>query len=741
MPRSMSRESSEDSAVQKWIDPVTGKPNILRFNPENLEERTVAAMELYEAGFYRSVQKASDDWKVPYHRLRGRILGAKPRSQNGGNRMLLKTEEEESILCWAHRRVTQGHHIQLRALQHHANVILKATGREDKSASYDWAKRFMRRHRELFKRQKSSTRDVKRKAMQDRAHIEAWFKGWEKTVQELNVKDENTWNFDETGFMVGYLQKGTFLFTYNDVADIILTDAHDTVLVTVVEAVSLSGKVIDPFIVIPGVVLQVRYLTNNLPKDTTLATSPTGYINDIIAHEWIQHFEKLTRPANPTEKRLIVMDGCENHFAMEIFHFAQEHNIELFPFPPHLTHLLQPCDVGLFGLYKQWHQQILYREIADGNCTFGKADFLTHLQEARERTFKKSTILSAWEKSGISPFNPSVVLEQLKDPLSSLAEKVSPRELPGYVREGTESSDCTLPSIRLPGPQTPPSKRKFSWNDVCTPPLRVRTIGNYSEYVRLRIEASMASGVPLTPSVTHTYDKMRKAHVTLALNGIAATQEMHRLKEKALRREKLNEATSFTCKYGPIRVSDARLRVARDEYHRQAAQAEEQRRLLKRDAHDEVKYIRRWLAEVRSRVRRSVTDVKISEIYAHKKRHWKGLFRYKKQTEWWSKTDRRLHLDSAEWLSQRYVMHRELHEQNKLLPDLEPAVPWPPFYDTEVIREAMRFIALEERERRARRGPLLDYEVDGLEITLEVDGESEAEEFIVVKGEDEEEDL
>jgi hypothetical protein len=102
---------------------------------------------------------------------------------------------------------------------------------------------------------------------------------------------------------------------------------------------------------------------------------------------------------------------------------------------------------------------------------------------------------------------------------------------------------------------------------------------------------------------------MRKGHMTLALNGIAATQEMHRLKEKALRRARLEEGTSVICKYGPIHVSDARLRVARDEYNRQAAQEEEERRLLERYVTDKVVYIRRWFKEVRARVRRSVRDV------------------------------------------------------------------------------------------------------------------------------------
>lgn len=127
--------------------------------------------------------------------------------------------------------------------------------------------------------------------------------------------------------------------------------------------------------------------------------------------------------------------------------------------------------------------------------------------------------------------------------------------------------------------------------------------------------------MPITPSVTHVYEKLRKANVTLSLNGIEVSQEMHRLKEKALRRERLQEGTSIICKYGTIRVSDARLRVARDEYNRRASQEEEKRRLLKRDAHDEVRYVKRWLWAVSSRVRTSVKAVNIREVYGHQKRH------------------------------------------------------------------------------------------------------------------------
>ena len=65
----------------------------------------------------------------------------------------------------------------------------------------------------------------------------------------------------------------------------------------------------------------------------------------------------------------------------------------------------------------------------------------------------------------------------------------------------------------------------------------------------------------------------------------------------------------------------------------------------------------------------------------------------------------------------------------------------PSCYDTTVIAEALRFIVLDEQERRVNKALMLSYEADGLEITEEIEGEDDAEEFIIVKGEDSERDL
>ncbi|KAM4063444.1 Tc5 transposase DNA-binding domain-containing protein [Hirsutella rhossiliensis] len=204
----MASSKAKESAVQKWIDSATGLPSFSRHTTANLETRTIAGAELYYEGFYGSIVAAAKALGVPYKRLYYRVNGHHSTAENGGNRALLDPSDEEEVFCWAHRRITQGHHIQGRALQQHANAILKAKG-VGATASRAWAKRFIQRHRELFHRRRAAARDIKRKAMQDRIH--------------------NTWNFDETGFMVGYLHKGTFIWTFREIDTPILSDAHDTV--------------------------------------------------------------------------------------------------------------------------------------------------------------------------------------------------------------------------------------------------------------------------------------------------------------------------------------------------------------------------------------------------------------------------------------------------------------------------------------------------------------------------------
>ncbi|XP_044714690.1 DDE superfamily endonuclease domain-containing protein [Hirsutella rhossiliensis] len=649
----MASSKAKESAVQKWIDSATGLPNFSRHTTANLETRTIAGAELYYEGFYGSIVAAAKALGVPYKRLYYRVNGHHSTAENGGNRTLLDPSDEEEVFCWAHRRITQGHHIQGRALQQHANAILKAKG-VGATASRAWAKRFIQRHRELFHRRRAAARDIKRKAMQDRIH--------------------NTWNFDETGFMVGYLHKGTFIWTFREIDTPILSDAHETVSVTAIEAISAAGSCIPSFVILPGVQIPARWVSNSLDDDTIISTSQKGYINDVIAIEWIRHFEKHTRPVDPLQKRLLLMDSCDNHYTEEMVHFCFDHNIKVFPMPPHLTHQLQPLDVGVFRSYKHWHQQVLHREIADGAYYFNKSDFLYHLQEVRTRTFKKHTILSSWQKCGLFPFNPEIVLSQLQDTLSSLTEEVAIKDLPGSIESEPQGGpQAARPST--PSPHTPPSIQRFNWNNVSTPRLNLSTIQRYHAYVQLRL----ATSVDFDSSVTYVYEKARKADKTLALNGITATAEMTKIKEKQAKRSSLQQQTTISPETNTI---DKR-------------QEEEAQRVRNKEVRDEAGYIRRWLRKVRFNVRISITEARIRDI--------RGL---------WAKGDKRAHLNCNEWMCASYRILRELHNRGV---GQSKAIMWPEYYDREIVKEAAELVVMEANKRAICR-QTLSLEADGIEM-------------------------
>ncbi|KAG6253601.1 hypothetical protein E4U23_007501 [Claviceps purpurea] len=106
---------AELSAVERWIDSTTGKPNYSRFTEHNLEERTLAAVQLScAATTYRPAAFVS-------------------------------TYE-----------------------------ILGASGRDEKVLDR-WARRYMRRHANIFRAKRASIQKARRKAVEDRATITSWF--------------------------------------------------------------------------------------------------------------------------------------------------------------------------------------------------------------------------------------------------------------------------------------------------------------------------------------------------------------------------------------------------------------------------------------------------------------------------------------------------------------------------------------------------------------------------------------
>jgi hypothetical protein len=65
--------------------------------------------------------------------------------------------------------------------------------------SKTWVKNFMKAHRD-FHMIKWKPLDKKRRAAQDTSSVLEWFKEYEALRKTYNIRAQDLWNFDETGF-------------------------------------------------------------------------------------------------------------------------------------------------------------------------------------------------------------------------------------------------------------------------------------------------------------------------------------------------------------------------------------------------------------------------------------------------------------------------------------------------------------------------------------------------------------
>ena len=78
----------------------------------------------------------------------------------------------------------------------------------------------------------------------------------------------------------------------------------------------------------------------------------------------------------------------------------------------------------MFQQYKHYYTKAIDIAVRDGCIQITKVEFLATILDIRRKTFKKSTIYSAFAKTGLIPFNPEVVLQKIKPVTPSLPPTV-----------------------------------------------------------------------------------------------------------------------------------------------------------------------------------------------------------------------------------------------------------------------------------------------------------------------------
>lgn len=359
-----------------------------------------------------SIRNAASNWAVPRATLYGRINGRRSADKAHLLRQRLSPCQEADLAEWIRCQdalALPPTHSQVRSL---VIRILRTNG-DHRPLGKKWIPKFLARN-EPAKTLRAIPLDSARANGVTSEAINKLFDRIEgERIQQIH--HSNRWNIDEVGLLQGVGCNGLVLGQSEKKKTLIKQDGSRE-WTSILECISADGKSLNPLIIFKGKKVQEQWFEKELAHlgGWRFTASENGWTDDKIAVNWLTEiFIPATAPADPTERRLLILDGHGSHETEEFMWAAYQARITLLYLPPHTTHVTQPLDVGIFSLVKRYYRAFLQNEPISTHysCPIGKAGFLRLYHKARVLGITPDTISSAWLGAGLWPIDREKILQ------------------------------------------------------------------------------------------------------------------------------------------------------------------------------------------------------------------------------------------------------------------------------------------------------------------------------------------
>jgi hypothetical protein len=292
-----------------------------------------------------------------------------------------------------------------------ANALLAKRHRDP--VGQNWAANIVKRQPEL-KVKFNQKYDYKRALCEDPEVIRGWFQLVENTKAKYGIQDEDTYNFDESGFMMGIISTRAVVTGSNRQGQPKTVQQGNREWTTVIQGINATGWAIPPFIIFQGKHhLSAWYKEDDLPHDWVIAVSENGWTTNELGLQWLRHFDEHTKRRTVGGYRLLIIDGHESHNSLEFQQYCKENKIITLCMPPHSSHLLQPLDVGCFAPLKKGYGRQAENLMRNRITHITKIEFLPCFKAAFDAAVTKSNILGGFRGAGLVPHDPEAVISKL----------------------------------------------------------------------------------------------------------------------------------------------------------------------------------------------------------------------------------------------------------------------------------------------------------------------------------------
>ena len=245
---------------------------------QSKEARIILAIEAIGSSKKISMRRAAQLYNVPYSTLRSRMMGATPAKEFRPKSHNLDAIEESVLVRYILDLDDRGFPPRLEDVEDMANYILASRGK--RRVGKLWSHRFVERTPEL-KTRFSRSYDFQRALCEDTKLIEDWFRLVTNMKAKYGIQDCDTWNFDETGFMMGIIC-GCMVVTRSDRKGRgKKVQPGNREWATAITCVNGEGRDIPPFLVVQGSYhLANWYTEGGLPGSWVIKPTNNGWTDN-----------------------------------------------------------------------------------------------------------------------------------------------------------------------------------------------------------------------------------------------------------------------------------------------------------------------------------------------------------------------------------------------------------------------------------------------------------------------------
>jgi hypothetical protein len=438
---------------------------------------------------------------------------------HGGQNKVLSDTQIRVLKQWIQRQYEAG----LGATRQMTYAAVCHLCRPRQAPSHGWMTNFMKT--ELFEFHTITTKPISRQrtTAQDESLVSKWFNTYAQFLESHGILPDDIWNMDETGFRVG-IPGGEEVIVPVGVQELYTPSPENRSSITVIETVSALGKAIPPVLIVQGKKHMESWYHENLDGGERILLSDSGYTNDDLALKWLQHFILHTGSSKDSNRKVLLLDSHASHRTPEFTILADENRIFIYAFPSHLTHILQPLDVGIFHPYKHWHKKAVQFSIRNLDLEYNISSFMRDLSKIRTDTFKERTIIHAFANSGMWPVGCDVALEKIKK--YSKPEPGYP-QTPAPTPQSFRDSEVQLQTwkSRIPILLSSPSRRQYQ--DFCAGTEEVLINGQIQE-----LEHSI-----LQKQILEQRNQKSKSRRSLQTGGVLTATAARQLQNQKLQKQ------------------------------------------------------------------------------------------------------------------------------------------------------------------------------------------------------------